>query len=516
MKKELILGPPGTGKTTNLISKVAYLLDQGVPPERIAYVSFTRKASQEAMERAREKFSLPRSSFPYFRTLHSLAYHELGLSQSDVMQYNNWKELEEITGRNMAPDNFTDGVTPDQLIAFQLHLAKAKCRSYYEHFITETASLDLRGQKFGGRHRGGSLKDFVLLGDTVDAYKSNAALVDFSDMLQLGCQCAPLDVDYAIIDEAQDLSPLQWRFCKQMFKNCDTVWIGGDDDQAIYSWAGADLTTFLNMEANRTVLGHSWRLPSSIWTAAETIVQTITDRYEKEWEPRDGDAGLYAYVEGLSSCPLDNGETWYLLTRTKSQQQGIIHWLRLHGYTYIKNGTNSVKAEHLGLARSWTRLLKGESATFSQVRSLYENMRDDQLAPNAIDLLKSCEPSDRVHLKRLVADYGLKVERGVWHEVLLIDATDSRYYRAVKDRLGVPALVGNPLITVSTMHGVKGGEADNVYFSTSMGQRPHRHFKNGLTRDDESRIFYVAATRAKKNLYIKNSLQCAYPMPEAA
>ena len=113
MKKELILGPPGTGKTTNLINKVAHLLDQGVEPERIAYVSFTRKAAQEAMERARERFNLPRSSFPYFRTLHSLAYHELGLSQSDVMQYNNWKELEDITGRNMAPDNFTDGVTPD-------------------------------------------------------------------------------------------------------------------------------------------------------------------------------------------------------------------------------------------------------------------------------------------------------------------------------------------------------------------------------------------------------------------
>jgi len=53
---EIILGPPGTGKTTNLITRVAKLLEEGVPANRIAFLAFTRKAAQEAVTRACEKF----------------------------------------------------------------------------------------------------------------------------------------------------------------------------------------------------------------------------------------------------------------------------------------------------------------------------------------------------------------------------------------------------------------------------------------------------------------------------
>lgn len=512
MKKQLILGPPGTGKTTTLINIVADLLEKGVPPQQIAYVSFTRKAADEAIDRAREKFNLPKSSFPHFRTLHSLAYRELGLSSSDVMTASHWDEIHEMTGRRLSPSGFNDGVGPEEIVSFHLHLAKAMCRSYAEHFQAVAGSLARRKYNFGTLRRGGGLSEFIKLGELIDNYKTNAALLDFSDMLSAACHCDPLEVQYAIIDEAQDLSRLQWKYCKSVFSRCETVWVAGDDDQAIYSWAGADLYTFRHMEAERTVLEHSWRLPHRIWEVAGGIVDMIDDRYEKNWQPKD-EEGEFKLVSDLSECPLDNDESWYLLTRTKSQQQGMVHWLRGHGYAYTRHGRHSVKAEHLAMAKAWTRLTKGEYVTAAQVRLLYDNMRDDQISRDAIDLVNNLEPDHRLRMQNLNDEFGLKIQRGLWHEVLTIDYVDSQYYKAIKERSGTQALVEEPRIVIDTIHGVKGGEADNVYFSNSMGQRPYRNFKDGYNRDDEARIFYVAATRAKKRLFIKPSLQCAFPLP---
>jgi len=515
MKRELILGPPGTGKTTTLINRVSDLLDSGVAAERIAYVSFTRKAAEEARDRARERFDLPKNSFQNFRTLHSLAYRELGLSQGDVMTPTHWQEISDLTGAKLTANGFDDGVGTDKIVAFHLHLAKVLGRGYEEHFRMVAGSQRSRAFNFGALHRGGGLQQFVALGDYIDTYKDRLGIVDFSDMLSLGQHVEPIDCDFAIIDEAQDLSPLQWRFVKNIFKNAKSITIAGDDDQAIYSWAGADLHTFRNMEARRTILDQSWRCPQTVWQFANAIVEQIEDRYQKHWEPRE-EAGQVDFINSLSECPLENGESWYLLTRTKAQQQKYVHYLRGAGFTYRKNGVHSIKSDHLALARTWTRLLKGEPVSVAQIRSLYANMTADKIDPAGAAKLDLLDDDSRLTIGTVAKDYGLKVQAGVWHEVVIIDANDSRYYRTVKERTGVQSLVAEPTIEVSTIHAVKGGEADNVVFSSSMGQRPYRNFRAGYTRDDEARIFYVAATRAKKRLYVKLSLQCSYPIPSAA
>jgi superfamily I DNA/RNA helicase len=61
-------------------------------------------------------------------------------------------------------------------------------------------------------------------------------------------------------------------------------------------------------------------------------------------------------------------------------------------------------------------------------------------------------------------------------------------------------LTGDPRIQISTIHGSKGGEADNVLLLTDISPKTYASYQEN--EDDESRVFYVAATRAKQNLHI--------------
>ena len=94
-----IFGPPGCGKTTTLLNLVDRALADGVPPHRIAFFAFTRKAASEAKERASERFGLdPRADLPYFRTIHSLAFFLTGLKSEQLMTAVHYQEVERKIG----------------------------------------------------------------------------------------------------------------------------------------------------------------------------------------------------------------------------------------------------------------------------------------------------------------------------------------------------------------------------------------------------------------------------------
>ena len=73
---QIILGPPGTGKTSTLLGLIEDELEKGTAPDRIGFFTFTKKAVNEGKERAILRFDLSNRDLPFFRTLHSLAFRQ--------------------------------------------------------------------------------------------------------------------------------------------------------------------------------------------------------------------------------------------------------------------------------------------------------------------------------------------------------------------------------------------------------------------------------------------------------
>lgn len=506
---KVIFGPPGTGKTTTLLNTLETELHAGVPPARIAFCSFTRKAANEARQRAAQKFNLSLKDFLYFRTIHSLAYKRLALRPGDVMQKSDWDELgERVACRFSGEYDLQEGMESlmrsqegDCVLAL-ISLARARRQHWSQGY-------DARAFRGAGM----TPERYAAIARTIEDYKAKRSLVDFTDMLERALErTLPLDIDVAIIDEAQDLSELQWDVCDHLFRNAQRVYVAGDDDQAIYRWAGADVRRFQGLRASEVqVLDKSYRLPAAIWREACGILSAIRERVAKTWGPRD-DAGAVHVVPAPQYTPLRNGEEWLVLGRTRFVVKQLSNTLFYKGIPCTVFGRNTIVDKHVEGMRVWAQLQSGESITADDVRALYECMTD---VPDGFDY-NSLPPRELFTHARLCRDFGLRVPlRAEWFVALGgIAYSQCQYYeRIIENGFSVAA---RPRIHLNTIHSVKGGECDNVLLLTDVTPQQNEclHKPETTECDDEHRVFYVAATRARRNLYLSRSASTnEYPMP---
>jgi DNA helicase-2/ATP-dependent DNA helicase PcrA len=254
------LGPPGTGKTTTLLNEVDKYLKQ-TDPNKIGYFSFTQKAAYEARDRAMSKFNFSEDDLPYFRTLHSLAFRRLGIKKDDVMQKRHYEDL----GRKMhlildyhEYDNEHSGLftTKSDLLRI-VQIARLRGITPEQQYNLKEHTQDIKVK---------DLKQFV---SDLAQYKKDYNLIDFTDMIT---EFVKMDrsprFDVVFIDEAQDLSQTQWGMAKSIWDKTQDTFIAGDDDQAIFRWAGADVDSFIAQKGKMVQLTQSYRIPQVVHDVA--------------------------------------------------------------------------------------------------------------------------------------------------------------------------------------------------------------------------------------------------------
>tara|TARA_R110002110_G_scaffold268152_1_gene483987 strand:- start:666 stop:2147 length:1482 start_codon:yes stop_codon:yes gene_type:complete len=478
-KPEIILGPPGTGKTTFLLDKVEEALANGVLPRRIGYVAFTKKAATEAAGRAMERFELGPKDLPNFRTLHSLAFRMLGLTKNQVLNRQSIKEFADIMRLRMSGNvNMEEGTIsgnlPGDRSFFLVNLARIRCITVLKQWQQDPD--DLPWLEVERLYRG------------LEKFKQARALIDFTDMLERFIDHVdPPELDLLVVDEAQDLSKMQWRMVMKMANSAKRTIVAGDDDQAIFRWAGADVEFFIKLKGKRTVLGQSYRTPEKVQQAATDLIRRVTVRTSKKWSARD-EEGTVNYHNDVSALDMSDGE-WLVLSRNNYGLDDAEEQCRREGLFYSRGNRAAVSASTLDTIRAWERARAGDEIQADSVAKILKHVVHNKQHP----------PKEGVFtLSDLCSNWGVPTDE-IWHEAFTKMSLTERSYLTAMLRRG-EKLTKEPRIKLSTIHSAKGGEAENVVLHTDMARRTY----NGMLKqpEDEIRVFYVGMTRAIKNLHI--------------
>lgn len=499
MTPEIVLGPPGTGKTTTLLGYVEEELASGVPPDRIGYVAFTRRAATEAASRAAEKFNMDRHDLRYFRTIHSMCFNVLGISSGDVLEgkklleFGDWAEIElsENSGR-WTDEGASFGSLPGDRALFMDNLARVRCIPLREQWLQDSDGLTW---------------DFVKrFSELLQLYKKDHHLLDYTDMLEefVRGDWSPV-LSVLLVDEAQDLSLMQWRVIEKLAEGARRVVVAGDDDQAIYHWAGAAVPHFVGMAGEEMVLGQSYRCPVSVQELAAGVLSTVSERRQKVWSPRPDQGVLerWGNLRLRESVPDDlRGDDILVLVRNAQMaREDVMPVLRRLGIVYEWRGHPSVRRGTLESVVLWERLRRGERISGEAARRVYSMLRSGPGVRRGYKRLPQVDDEQMIDMNYLVEHGGLQT-REIWHRALSERESGTmpnqeRVYLLNSLKNG-EKLAARPRVRVSTVHGSKGGEADHVILLTDMARRTYREMLR--SPEDEARVWYVAVTRARERL----------------
>ena len=489
--KTIILGPPGTGKTTTLLNLVDEFIQKGVRPRQIGYFSFTRKAANEAAERAAKKFELDKDTdLENFRTLHSFAFEKLGMSREKMMSPADYKEFGKKCNIPIKTAKYSseDGTfNSDNEYLTIIETARVKQIDLLKYYDSRQNILDIERNTL------------YLLSEELKRFKEEKKKKDFTDLIvEYIARDIKTNFEVLFIDEAQDLSSLQWDMVRSMWTDTDKTYIAGDDDQAIFKWAGADVDHFIALkeEVNDIkVLDQSYRIPGGpIHELSQKIINKVQNRFDKDYKPRTQQGILCRYSD-ITQVDMSKGN-WLVLSSANHFLDDVKDLCELQGWYYQHRGVNSVPLKLLMALNNWEHWRKGDLLGHIEIKNIYEYLGSNVLPGFKTGKLLHSE--DKYTLKECMEKYGLLTDK-VWFESFDgLDTITENYIRNM--RANGEQINKNPRIIMSTIHGAKGGEADKVLLMQDLTNAALETFSHDP--DELHRLFYTGATRAKRELHV--------------
>lgn len=536
------IGGAGTGKTRLLMERLSAVLDKGVDPMRIGFVSFTKAARTEAASRAAQVCGVAEKQLTddgWFRTLHGVCYRALGIPAGQLLigdkASREW--LKDHVGIDEAADS-EDGLesfaqrSDDALALDVWSLARSRMESLREtvDWIEST---------------GGEVGDVWDVARRYEEAKRLDDRCDFTDLLarfagirfhpdrepeEVTPEGDPPPLYVWFFDEQQDTSPLLDRVCQRLCRGASWVYVCGDPMQAIYSFAGSDGRIFQEWEvAKEAIMPRSWRCGPAVHAYGEDCLRLASDYWDRGIQAAPHESTVEHQTFGPWSLnSIGAGESWLVLTRTNYQARHLMNRVRelgipwaptkgLGGWNrpawrehcmaaYLLEQGNSIKW------KDWKALAAKLPARVGEHQLLERGFKTELLSSQnkprteLVDFGNITEAGGTEHLARLMQSRDL---------VGLLDDGDK--FVELVDRHGPKdaiAMLTAPPLRVGTIHSVKGAEADNVLWLTSSTKRIHDACQlSPEAHNEECRVAYVAATRARKRLIVAREPNQRYRMP---
>lgn len=448
MKTKVIFGPPGTGKTTKLLSILEEEL-KTYSKDEIAFVSYTKEGVNQGKKRAIEKFGGKLDEYPYFRTLHSLAFYALGAKPVDMITKKHYKEFSKKMGMYFTGYYTEDLKHNDDKYLFINDLHRNNPRLVKNYIDTV------------------DIKKYNFVKNNYKRFKDHFGIRDYTDLIEGFIDIGKgTPVKVVIIDEAQDLTTLQWKMIWTAFKHVDKMYVAGDDDQAIYQWSGADVEYFLDMEGDIEILKQSYRLPSSVLDLSKKVSSMISKRVVKDYKST-GKEGDVIWINNLEELNINNDESWLFLSRNNIFLKDIGTFLANKGIPYRVKGSPTIKEADLNMITK------------------YEEIRKTRL------MSKDEERKLKPHLNEM---YSLNE---AWYDSFNWDIDKKMH---IRDFIKNKFQLKDWNVLVNTIHSTKGSEADNVVLLMDITGNVNKNLNSNP--DSEHRVFYVGMTRARKKLYL--------------
>ncbi len=293
----LVLAGPGSGKTLVITQRIKYLIEEHqVKPENILVITFTKAAALEMHKR----FLMMNENRVYpvcFGTFHAIFFQILkqtySFDTSSIIKESQKKALiKEVI--EAIPEQLKQQKEQSWVL---LEEQEETCE-YIQRLLSEISKVKNSGilpREYKSEVISSQIFDYIY--QEYDRKMTMYKKVDFDDMVLLCYQLLKQRPDvlklwqerfrYILIDEFQDINPLQYKIIQMLARPQNNLFIVGDDDQAIYGFRGSDPEIMLHFQedypdAEQVLLNVNYRSKSDIVESASRLIQHNKKRFEKQ------------------------------------------------------------------------------------------------------------------------------------------------------------------------------------------------------------------------------------------
>lgn len=526
----LVLGGPGTGKTHTLAYRTLHLIRQGVEPQNICLITFTRKAANSLRERI--EMLMPGIELGFIGTFHALATIIL----SDANHLNNWRLID-----------MCDDLTLIELTCKSGPIGSTRLQQVFSYHVNTGKSMSDVLTALGLEKYIDHSEQIQKAFEFYTVTKRKLGYLNYDDLLLQPIENQSLTskvlIEYLMVDEFQDVTKLQVDFIQALHPR--NTMVIGDDFQNIYRFRGSDNQLILdfgnNFAASKLItLSTNYRSTINIAAAINKVVEQTKFGYPKiifsnrEDNDPNSSVNIFGGLENstdviIQSLKNDPDNQHAILYRRSRMRAKIEQALIANNIPYqIYGGLNLLEREHIKDLLSIISLINNPKDYIAHIHVLRiaDTLTEDQ-AIEAINDLRIGHDDDLVTSR--LTDYSLRtvnqiLDLGIdyYMDIIALDPQNKQInedFEIIRNLAnGYPHILAflndftldykvdfrscegeKPKVILSTIHASKGLEYDNVHILYGFNKF---RTMNIPALEEEARLFYVAISRARNTLNI--------------